>query len=69
MKDVSDELILAAKNGDSEASDELVVLLRESIYSAALIMLHNKEDAEDVTQEVFYRLFRSFHTLKNMILI
>lgn len=65
MKDVSDELILAAKNGDSEASDELVVLLRESIYSAALIMLHNKEDAEDVTQEVFYRLFRSFHTLKN----
>ena len=49
MKDVSDELILAAKNGDSEASDELVVLLRESIYSAALIMLHNKEDAEDVT--------------------
>lgn len=64
MKEISNELIIAARSGESEACDELVMLLRDRIYSAALIMLHNREDAEDAAQEVFYRLFRSFDTLK-----
>ncbi len=58
MKEISNELIIAARSGESEACDELVMLLRDRIYSAALIMLHNREDAEDAAQEVFYRLFQ-----------
>ncbi len=45
--------------GDERAYRELVQRYQRPIYSVAYRMLRSAEDAEDVTQETFVRVFRS----------
>ena len=52
----------AAEN--SQAFGELVMLYQKKIYSFALGMLSNPEDAFDVSQETFLKAYRSFSTFK-----
>jgi RNA polymerase sigma-70 factor, ECF subfamily len=52
-------LLKSAVAGDSRASKELIRLFSSPAYSLAWKMLGNKEDAEDVVQEAFIRLWRS----------
>ena len=47
------------KNGDDDAYRELVNLSSDRIFNIALSMLRNREDAEDVTQEVFAEIVHS----------
>ncbi len=65
MHKVPEEIILAAQKGDKDACDMIVSSLRGDVYAAALIMLHNREDAEDASQEIFIRVFRNIHNLKD----
>jgi RNA polymerase sigma-70 factor (ECF subfamily) len=55
------ELIKRAQLGDSAAFEELVLSQHQYIFSVAMGVLRNTEDANDLTQEVFIRLFRSIH--------
>ena len=51
-------------DGDSAAFGLLVDKYKEGIYALAYSKLGNFHDAEDVTQEVFIRVYRKLHTLK-----
>jgi RNA polymerase sigma-70 factor (ECF subfamily) len=52
-------LLKSAVAGDSKASKEVIRRLSSPAYSLAWKMLGSKEDAEDVVQESFIRLWKS----------
>jgi RNA polymerase sigma-70 factor (ECF subfamily) len=52
-------LIRRCLAGDEKAYRELVELYQPRIYSLSLRMLRRAEDAQDVTQETFVRMFRA----------
>lgn len=53
------ELIRSCLAGDERAYRGLVERYQRQVYSLALRMLRVPEDAEDVTQETFVRMFRA----------
>lgn len=72
-QDRTDEnaLIRAAQSGDTDAFERLVRAYDQGVLRMALNLLHSQEDARDVYQEAFLRVYRnlpkfrfdcSFHT-------
>jgi len=57
----SPELIRLAQRGDRDAFAQVALSQRQYIQSIAMSIFHNNEDAEDLTQNVFIRLFRTIH--------
>ena len=57
----SDEmaLIRAAQHGDSEAFEQLVRRYDQNVLRMALNLLHSTEDARDIYQEAFLRVYRN----------
>lgn len=53
------ELIRLALNGDEKAFEMLVVGYERIVYSAAYRMVSNSEDAKDLTQTVFLKVYRN----------
>src|SRR5260370_5127617 len=51
-------LMLRVQQDDAAAFTELIARFRARIYGHLLRRLGNRQDAEDLTQEVFLRLFR-----------
>lgn len=51
-------------NGDSAAFGFLVNKYRAGVYASAYDQLRNFHDAEDITQEVFFKAYRSLRALK-----
>ncbi|NDC78013.1 MAG: RNA polymerase sigma factor [Chitinophagia bacterium] len=58
------ELIRSLKDGDDAAFRELVEARQGMVYNTVLGFLQNAEDAEDVTQEVFLKVFESIGNFK-----
>ena len=56
---IEQALLKSAVAGNSQASKEVIRLLSSPAYSLAWKMLGKKEDAEDVVQEAFIRLWKS----------
>jgi RNA polymerase sigma-70 factor (ECF subfamily) len=56
------ELVRAAQNGDREAIATLVKRYSSRVYSLALRIMRNREDAEDVLQETFLLMINKIHT-------
>jgi RNA polymerase sigma-70 factor (ECF subfamily) len=52
-------LVLRCLAGDEKAYRELIELYQPRVYSLALRMVRRAEDAQDVTQETFIRMFRA----------
>lgn len=52
-------LIRLAKNGDQSAFEQLLDRYQKPVYHHALRMVGNPEDAADVTQEVFFKAWKS----------
>ena len=52
-------LIRAAQRGDSAAFEQLVRSYDQSVLRMALNLLHSKEDARDIYQEAFLRVYRN----------
>jgi RNA polymerase sigma-70 factor (ECF subfamily) len=59
--DVSDDAALVRRclRGDSKAVQALVEQFQAEIYGLCVRLVRDRHDAEDVTQEVFLRVFRS----------
>ena len=55
---IEQALLKGAVAGNSQASKEVIRLLSSPAYSLAWKMLGKKEDAEDVVQEAFIRLWK-----------
>lgn len=56
-----DRLVAAAQRGEAEAFQELVTLYTPLVFRLSVRMLQRKEDAEDLTQEVFLAMYRHLH--------
>jgi RNA polymerase sigma factor (sigma-70 family) len=56
------ELIAGFKQGEEKAFNELVNLYKKRVFHLVLRMVRNREDAMDLTQEVFVK---AFHSLKD----
>jgi RNA polymerase sigma-70 factor, ECF subfamily len=50
-------LVAAARNGDSQAFEELVFRHKQKVLAVAQRITKNREDAEDVVQESFHKAF------------
>jgi RNA polymerase sigma-70 factor (ECF subfamily) len=60
---VSDEagLVRCCLLGQPDAIRQLVERFQSEVFGLCVRLLHHRHDAEDVTQEVFLRVFRSLH--------
>jgi RNA polymerase sigma-70 factor (ECF subfamily) len=59
-----DDLIRAAQRGDQGAFEELVRAHDSSVLRLAVNLLGSQEDARDVYQEAFMRVYRNLHTFR-----
>lgn len=59
-----EDLLLLAKKGDGRAFEQIVLQTERAVYNLALSIVKKKEDAEDVTQETYLRLWRVASELK-----
>jgi RNA polymerase sigma-70 factor (ECF subfamily) len=59
--DVAEDAALVRRclRGDAEAVGALVARFQAEVFGLCVRLLHHRHDAEDVTQEVFLRIFRS----------
>jgi RNA polymerase sigma factor (sigma-70 family) len=55
---ISPELV-KLREGDEQAFQELVEQFRDRVFNSAIGLLQHRENAEDITQEVFIEVFRS----------
>jgi RNA polymerase sigma-70 factor, ECF subfamily len=57
-------LIRAAQEGDRDAFEQLVRAYDQSVLRLAMNLLRSPEDARDVYQEAFLRVYRNLHTFR-----
>jgi len=57
--------VRAAQAGDRPAFDELVAKYEPTVQAIALRHLHNRADAQELSQEVFIQVLRKFHQLED----
>lgn len=57
--DVPDNVIEACKRGDPDAFGDLVRLTHKEVYSLAVRLVGNPDDAAEVAQEVYLKLLRT----------
>jgi RNA polymerase sigma-70 factor (ECF subfamily) len=55
------ELVRRCRQHDPGATRALIERYQGDVFGLCVRMLHQRHDAEDVTQEVFLRVFRSLH--------
>jgi RNA polymerase sigma-70 factor (ECF subfamily) len=55
---VSHEILAACRRGDPEAFEEVVRRTYRHVYTQALRLVGDRQDAEDVAQEAYLRVFR-----------
>lgn len=58
------ELIQKCKEGDIDSFELLIESYQQRVYNIALRMLGNKEDASDIAQEVFIKIYKSIAGFK-----
>ncbi|MBQ4141658.1 MAG: sigma-70 family RNA polymerase sigma factor [Clostridia bacterium] len=59
-----EDLFLLAKKGDGTAFEHIVRQTEKQIYNLSLSIVKSNEDAEDLTQETYLRLWRSLPDYK-----
>jgi RNA polymerase sigma-70 factor (ECF subfamily) len=59
-----DTLIRAAQGGDQDAFEQLVRTYDQSVLRLAMNLLRSPEDARDVYQEAFLRVYRNLHAFR-----
>lgn len=61
MRDPDRRLIREAKQGNAQAYGELVEIYQDRVLQVAYDLFGNYEDAKDLAQEVFIRIYRNLH--------
>src|ERR1700683_1712971 len=59
-----ESLIRAAQRGDADAFEQLVYTYDQSVLKLAMNLLRSPEDARDVYQEAFLRVFRNLNSFR-----
>jgi RNA polymerase sigma-70 factor (ECF subfamily) len=65
LEEKDEILVQRSKNGDKEAFDILVQRYRASLFRFVYHSLHNREDAEDISQETFVKAYFSLSQLRD----
>jgi RNA polymerase sigma-70 factor (ECF subfamily) len=63
-KDSDSVLVAAAKHGDTQAFEELVLRHKQRVLAVAQRITNNREDAEDAAQESFHKAFLHLHAFQ-----
>ncbi len=64
-EDSDQNLLSAARQGDPSAFEEIVRRHQGRVYNLAYRMLRDHDDAEDLTQEAFLRVFQSLPRVRD----
>jgi len=64
MRDIAKNTIEMAARGDMTAFEEIYKEFSSTVYTLAFGVTQNKQDAEEVTQDVFVKIFRSLKNFK-----
>jgi len=59
VEDISIDVLKQAAEGDIEAFERVYRLTSGFVYNVALKIIHNYADAEEITQDVFMKVYRS----------
>ena len=59
----TNELVSLAKNGDSEAFGQIYELFAQRIFKYIRLKVQNREEAQDILQEVFIKAYRGLSAL------
>ena len=59
MKDIPKETLIKAARGDMEAFEYIYRTTSGFVYSVALRVIHNNADAQEVTQDVFFKIHKN----------
>src|ERR1700684_4518726 len=57
-------LIRAAQKGDQDAFESLVRAYDQSVFRVAMNLLRSPEEARDVYQEAFLKVYRNLHSFR-----
>ena len=60
----NDQLLARLQSGDDRALADLADTYGAKIYQLAFRYLRNKEDAEEITQDVLFKVYRSVGTFR-----
>jgi RNA polymerase sigma-70 factor (ECF subfamily) len=63
LEQTNEELVIAAKRGESESFGELVNRFERMVYSVCWQRLRNHAEAQEVTQDVFIKAFEKLYQL------
>lgn len=64
MQQPDNTLVLAAKQGDTQAFEQLILQNQSKVYNLAYRMTGNSEDALDVSQEAFIKAWQALPNFK-----
>jgi len=59
LKDISKNILGLAASGNTEAFEKIYRAASTFVYTIALRITNNRDDAEDVTQEVFIKVYKN----------
>lgn len=64
MQDITDEIIVKAAGGDLEAFEFIYRATSGFVYNVAFRVVNNRQDAEEVTQEVFLTVYNKLNSFR-----
>lgn len=62
--EISDDLLIKASKGDLDAFEQIYRASSGFVYNVALRTAKNADDAQEITQEVFLKIFKSLKDFK-----
>jgi len=65
LNQLNDAVLENALRGDVSAFEEVMVFYEKLVYNIAYRMLNNPDDASDITQEAFIRLFKHMRSFES----
>jgi len=64
MQDISKELLTQASTGDIQAFEEIYRLASSFVYSVALRVTRNADEAKEVSQDVFIKIYNNLRSFR-----
>jgi RNA polymerase sigma-70 factor, ECF subfamily len=64
IQDISEEILTEAAEGDLKSFEIIYRSASGFVYNVAYRIVHNKQDAEELTQEVFLNVYRNLKTFR-----
>ncbi len=64
IQEISHDLLRQAARGEMQAFEEVYKYASSFVYSVALRTVRNREDAQEITQEVFLKVFKNLKDFK-----